>query len=572
MKYAIIAIAILLFAAAAGVNAAQPANQTRPIVLVFETTKGDGADKALAVSTTKAVCSYLRATQRVDPTAFDRESPIVQRAIMDKILTKDQVASYSSKDDRITVAKSLDYPYAAGAEVSVKSDLVQVKLWIAKTDGNKRDRWETAGSAVTGGTGDSNYDNAMQSAVSASVIQIERTALSQLPRISEKEPESSSNSIAIVPDMIAPPAAPTASDYISQADESLQSGNLAIAIQQYQQAVNADPGNAALRIKLSEAYARKGLYDDATTELDRAVKMGGDAGQIDAEKKRIEKMRGGHTDENAVVITAKPESPKTEAPASNNEAPASNSTTVDAVTKMREGDKLWGQGKPDDAAEAYKEAIKINPADWRAYERLAAVDASMSLFTESRKVIEQLNKVQPNPPADIVANRYEMFRKVVDRYFTMLFNQYDSDAADYAKHVITRESYYSSTKGLAARLEAMAKFLDAITVPQEKQSANLHRSLACGLVAQAAASLQDYLESNSDESKSNAQTFVAQAKKEIEAASKLDAGSAVVRQPASGSDMSSSDQSQPNPDPNAVQPDSSTDTQNPPPDAGTYQQ
>jgi hypothetical protein len=79
----------------------------------------------------------------------------------------------------------------------------------------------------------------------------------------------------------------------------------------------------------------------------------------------------------------------------------------------------------------------------------------------------------------------------------------------------------------------MAKFLDALQVPEDKKTANLHRSLACGLVSQAASSLQDYLETNSKDSKSNAETFVAQAKKEIETVKTLEGNRVVVqKQPA----------------------------------------
>jgi len=241
------------------------------------------------------------------------------------------------------------------------------------------------------------------------------------------------------------------------------------------------------------------------------------------------------------------EQPKTQeqpTPAKNTTVPPKpepvklKNTNAAAVAKLVEGDKLWNKGDPDGAAKLYAEAAKLNPQDWRSYERLAVVNASMSLFNESRIVLEQLKAVQPNPSPVLVANRYEMLRKAFDKSFTMLLNQYESDSADYATKRITRESYYSTINGLALRSESMAKFLDAVTVPSLKQSAGVHRSLACGLFAQASSSMLDYLISNSAQSKTNAQTFLDQAKKELQAAVDLDMNRVVIMKEPSQEELS----------------------------------
>ena len=91
----------------------------------------------------------------------------------------------------------------------------------------------------------------------------------------------------------------------------------------------------------------------------------------------------------------------------------------------------------------------------------------------------------------------------------------------------------------------MAKFLDTLPVPSDQQSASLHRSLACGLVSQAASSLQDYLETNSSDSKANAETFVAQAKKELDTAVKLEAKAVIATQQPEPAEPQPSPQDQP---------------------------
>ena len=442
MRALIFSVTLLLFAAAiVPASAAVAVKSSRPVVIVFDTVAGEGADKGLAASSTKALCSYIRDTQRVEAIAFDRESPTVLRAIMDKQLTADQVASYSSQQQRIEVAKALSYEYAAGAELSIKNSIVQVKVWMAKSEGGKKDRWEATGQSATGGLGDSNYDNSMQSATSAAVISIARQAFIALPQIAEKQPTTGAETTAIGADQIPAPTPPSATDYASQADASITAGSLALAIQQYQQAVNAEPTSIALRMKLASVYARKGMYDDAGSELDRAAKMGATADQIAEAKKQIDALRNGQEPTQPEIIKTVKVAPEPSA------APAPTADPKTAVGKIREGDKLWRDNQPDEAADAYKEAIKLNPSDWRSYERLALVDASMSLFGESRMTLEQLAKVQPNPAPATVLSRYQLFSKVFEQWFTSLFRQYDRDSADYERHAIIAGELLQFRKG-----------------------------------------------------------------------------------------------------------------------------
>ena len=556
-----IAIGLLLAAACACAPAVAAAS--RPLVLVFETTRGEGADKELAAETTRAVRNYLRDTQRVEATVLDRESPSVLRAIMDKKLTADKVASYASQAERIEVAKALAFQYAAGAEVAVKNvkveavsasllrvvtddkagppdqtgkagseekkdetparqiTVVEVRLWLARVDGGKNARWETARSSEVSGVSPVDLQNAVQSAASATVIEVSRLAFAELPRVAEPGPSNGNETAAIGANQPPGAASPSARDYAAKAEESTRAGNLALAIEQYSQAVNADPADVALRVKLGEAYARKGMFREAEDELARAREAGADVTLIAAAQGRIQAMRSAETAARAIP-------PRPGSRVSMTNGKSFNGAPATSIAKMVEGDKLWNSGKPDEAADAYKESVKLNPNDWRAHERLAVVDASMSLFGESRKALDELAKVQPKPPPSVVANRYEMLRGYFDKHFTALVRQYETTGADFEKKIITRESYYNAVKGLALRLESMASFLDAVTAPSAKKPAHLRRSLACGLMAQAASSLLDYLETNAAKSKTNAEIFANQAKSEMQAAAKLDENKVIV--------------------------------------------
>jgi tetratricopeptide (TPR) repeat protein len=262
------------------------------------------------------------------------------------------------------------------------------------------------------------------------------------------------------------------------------------------------------------------MYEEAERELTRAEKVGATADALSPAREKLRQLRSG-VEAEAPTANAEPGSPTSG-------GPVVFSGANPSVAKILQGDKLWNEGKPDEAAEAYRESVKLDPAEWRAWERLAIVSASMSLFAESRKALQELKTAQPDPPQQILENRYEMLRKAFDTHFNTLLGHYDTSARKFASGGMSREAYYSDANGLALRLESMAKFLDAIEVPPAKKPANTRRSLACGLMAQASSSLTDYLETNSASAKENAVVFAAAARKEMQEATKLDSNTVVI--------------------------------------------
>ena len=191
---------------------------------------------------------------------------------------------------------------------------------------------------------------------------------------------------------------------------------------------------------------------------------------------------------------------------------------------MAAGDKLWAQGKTEPALQAYRASIALDPSDWRPYERLATLLAAVGLFDESRRVLAVLQTLQSKPPPDVVTYRYGRLRLAVDKRFQILMTQYYTDAGRYAAKKINREKYYSLVRDVGSTLSSMASLVDAMTVPPEKRTINLHRSLACGLAAQAAAGLADYLETDNERLKSDADAFMEQARTEHEQVQRMEAG------------------------------------------------
>ena len=134
----------------------------------------------------------------------------------------------------------------------------------------------------------------MQGVVSAAILDLTQKAFAKVAPVSRRRRCPSKPRQSAEPDMPTGKA-PTAADYVSQADDNLSMANLALAIDQYSKAVSADPSDGKLRIKLAEAYAKKGLYDQATDELDRALFVGIDRDIVDASRQKIARMQAGKT-------------------------------------------------------------------------------------------------------------------------------------------------------------------------------------------------------------------------------------------------------------------------------------
>ncbi|MBQ7525137.1 MAG: hypothetical protein IJT09_01760, partial [Abditibacteriota bacterium] len=112
---------VLILAALASVIHAVPVTnedrkESRPVMLLFELKAGEGARKDVAKAATVSVRKYLRNTEKVDVILFDRESPIVERAVVQKALTEEQITTYAARDDRINVAVALQFDYACAGD------------------------------------------------------------------------------------------------------------------------------------------------------------------------------------------------------------------------------------------------------------------------------------------------------------------------------------------------------------------------------------------------------------------------------------------------------------------------
>jgi len=503
------------------------AGVSRPTVLVFTVNVDDGVDLTLVATATRAIRDYLRQSGKVEAILFDKKSPLVERAIMDRKVSPEKIENYESQKARADVANALSLDYACGAHMSIDQEKVKMSMWLIDSSNQKR-KWEVPDFVASSGRlDDMGIRNAIQSVTSGLVNEIVRDAFSKLPTVA---PEPT---IAVQDDQPAPKPTDTTTDATTisnAAADNLKQGNTARAIDLYQKAINANPSDYTLRVKLAEVYHKRGMDAEAGEELDRAIALGADKTVIETARQRImsgvdvtqaqKENNGNASNPTPAVDTNNPKPPVTTTtvkPRANTETTNQSRSTANVTVApgISDGDKLWNGGDAEGAEQAYQQVIAADPKNWQAYERLAILLAAQYKFTDSRKILAQLNSVQTAPPADVLANRYKWLTQVLDYDVNSLLSQMESDLATFESHRVTRESCYESISTAKTQLQSLVVYADDLLYPPEMRQANANRVQSCRLGAQAASGILEYLETNLVKFKNNAAVFMEQAKVEL---------------------------------------------------------
>jgi len=493
----LVAVSLVVFLLAPVVRAA---NAELPTVLLFPVTLSDGAKPDLAAEATQAIKTYLRQTGKADVVDFDPESVLFKRALREHHIKPEDLVAVTTLEARLRVAGLIGADCAASGDVSVKDDRVKASVWLAQTQTKKV--WRTEGVTVVSPVGarDRALSNAMQSAISSVVYQLVdhvfkggkagAAVLAPGPQVGSSVAQT------------AEPPADDAASHVDKAERFAKAGDLASAILEYRNAVNADPRNMDTRLKLVRLYEQREMHSQAIEELQRAQDIDPENEAVRQEMAAIYERRGA-PDKAAKVLTSQ-----------------ADQRPQDLKSRLAAGDYCWKHKKFEEAEEQYRRAVEIDPNNPVPHERLALALAVQSLFNESRKELEQLAKLDPKPEPKVADERYTGLRAFADGDARNLLDQYDAGARSFANREMTRESYYDFVKGIAIRFDSISRFLEALTPPESASSTHRHRILGCSLMVQACTSTLRYLETNKASEKESAAIFAAEARRHLETAAK----------------------------------------------------
>lgn len=482
--------------------AALHAADKKPFILLFPVVSGEGASEKLAAETTLAIKTYLRQTGRADVADFDPESVIIVRAIEENRIQSSDLVGNNTPEVRMKLGQLLGVPMVASGDVTDKEGKISVGLWMGNAQNKKVWRSSVAVEIASGGDRARAASNALQSAVSTLTWQLVGDALKDVkpdslptdvqpaetpePKVEELDPAQPADNSAAT---------------LNRAVQFEKSGDIANAVLEYRKAINADPRNIDIRLKLSQLYTKRKMYPQAIDELERAQKFAPSNENIQSELARIYEERGTPEKAATVYVTQAERNPS------------------DIKTRLSAGDYYLKQSLYEQAEQQYKLAVQTAPNSPVPHERLAELYASQSKFDECTAEVVLLQKLAPKDDQKTVADRYSRFTTYTDHGLVKLMDQFDSNARDFADRKMIREDYYVKIRQIGIQMDPIAKLLDTLVPPEAAMASHNHRILGCNLISQASSHMLRYLETNKSSESSSASICIAEARKHFAKAS-----------------------------------------------------
>ena len=482
--------------AVAGITAAAP--KPLPLTVAF----GDGNSEVSA-----SVIEQLRKSGKFDIFAFSPELPTVTRAVMERKITADVVKNPSDAAKVALIAHALGAKYAVRIQGSVNGSKATVTLELLKIpDGS----WTTtAESDIAAGDGPRaaiNRNNAISTAVSSAVSQILIEAFGGLPEpkpvIEPPKPE---------PQVIAPapseprktteiqPTRDITAEYntiLKQVDSYVTRGDLRNAVIALRAAINLQPDNAEIRLRLAKLYSDLGMTAEAISECKRALLFSKDSAPIYTQLASFYVAKGSLADaaeQYAQIIRLDPKN-------------------IEA--RLNLGDVNWNLAKPDDAAAAYEAAATADPQNPAPHERLQRLYAARKMYPQAIEHLVEAKSLSGDVGQDSM-KKYGVVARVMQDEFNLVMGKLESGKTDYDNGKVTREDFYKDCKDATARIEALATFLSTQTAPKAYKDVHPHGVLATSLLAQAAGELVSYFETEQQRHLDDADLLQSEAKTEM---------------------------------------------------------
>lgn len=495
MNRLIILIFLLIF------PAMLQAADSPPMALLFPVTSDESTDSVYAVETTQAIKTYMRQIGKADVTDFDPDSPLIKRAIMEHRIKAEDMGNASTPDARLQLADRIGTDLVLSGDVFVKEEKVTVSVWIAQTRTKKIMRFDASAGFLLEGDRKRAISNAIQSATSSVIYKLADEALKDVkvdPASVQPTAEEGASAPLVESVYTTQSKNEESGTLVNKAEQFAKKGDLANAILTYRAAINADPRNVGIRIKLIRLYTERKMFPQALDEVERAKMIEPENEALRTELARIYEERGTPEKAAEIYTSVAEENPN------------------DIAARIKAGDYQWQQSKLDEAEKQYRLAAQADVTNPLPYERLALLFASKSMYTESLKELSQAQKISSKSELkSFTDNYYTRFMSVVESDLDDILTRLDSQYTSFSQKEITREAYYEQVRGFGKRVQSIAGLLQALTPPEDHVSTNRHRILGCSLLSQSCASTIRYLETNKTSEKEDAEIFLTEAKKHI---------------------------------------------------------
>lgn len=503
----------------------------RPLVILYPIRLDTGAkvistgpspEAELTVRAARIVCERLEDSNAVTAIVFTPESPLFQRAALEAKVDMGRRRELTS-DEQVAVSKTAGAVYAVSVSTQPVPDGVgSFEILLSGINVETKKVWNDRSKFMAAGaTQEKSGDANAVAGTPASVAEAESSLLTAANTLTLRMlsgPLGDYGRVAPPANLLPPTTPKTVADRTpttenaeaeaaqaayEQADVLITQGDSRGAIVLLRRAVSQSPLNGKLRLLLVKAYVGAQRPNDAAAEARRALQIT----PPENEAERIEITR-------LIADTFA---------AAGDRASARNAYEQVIATKS---DANWARlslagiyladGQADRAAEQYRAILKTEPGN-----RDAAVGIVRHLAAKG-DFKAALSELGPDDEAAATpgqrAARHAAATVLFDEHAPRIATLMMQNRQAWESKTLSREAFYKATASHQSRINDLLAMLNA--APPEKTDAastkaHAKRVHAATLLAQAATSLVNYLETGNADSGSQATLWLNEFRKEL---------------------------------------------------------
>ena len=444
------------------------------------------------------VISQIEASGKLDIINYNPEHASIQRAIMEKRIKQEAADNPADEKNVYIISKALGADFALRIQGSITFDKIDIALEMI--DARKMQKWaSSSGSAIQvtdGPRAQASRKDAIFNASSTAVSQVLILALGQkeLLKVEPYSPVSDppTADVTVIRDIRAEVAG-----LLLQADTSIEKNDPPSAIYAIRRAINLDPGNTDLRIRLAELYLSLKLTNKAIEEYRNAAHFNKSDERIYNQLVAIF-MKAGKFDEAVSYLE---------------EAIRINPKNVDALLNL--GDLYWNLSRINESEKAYVDASGIAPGNSAAHEKLYKLYYAKREFDKAFP--QRLLSKQMAAGDESEDSRYHILSEIIKGEYVGITGKLRASRVDFDKQVISREDYYQECKAAVKEIDAFSNFASKEKVPAKVMAAHSHAMLALNLLSQECGSMVSYFETEKRHYLDQSDVFSSEAQNEMDA-------------------------------------------------------
>lgn len=276
------------------------------------------------------------------------------------------------------------------------------------------------------------------------------------------------------------------------------------AVAQIRQAVYLSPKSIKLRLNLAQLYLTSGNPAQAVDESRRALLIDPKNADVAEFLKKLSDSGADMSGSALDLLLAAGKDP---------DNPVTWITLGDSYSKQ----KLYSK-----AIESYRKAALLHPADTAPQIGIMAANLALGDYGKAASACNLAGEEGYKSALQIISSNADNLVSVVHRAMS-----------DLDKGTIDREESYRAVVNADEKAEGLSGFVKLITAPSNQKTGYLHLSLGVQLLSQSISSWRDFEETNSEDSRNQAQ--------EIEKNVVVELKSAMLAESLSGSTASKSD-------------------------------